>query len=84
MDLLGLFVRHRTAANLLMALMLIAGLVAAFKIRAQYFPDVVINEVSVIVAWSGAGAEDVDDRAARRLDDRGEVFLRHEPAAGAG
>ena len=60
MDLLGLFVRHRTAANLLMALMLIAGLVAAFKIRAQYFPDVVINEVSVIVAWSGAGAEDVD------------------------
>ena len=35
MDLLGLFVRHRTAANLLMALMLIAGLVAAFKIRAQ-------------------------------------------------
>ena len=60
MDLLGLFVRHRTAANLLMALMLIAGLVTAFKIRAQYFPDVVINEVSVSITWSGAGAEDVD------------------------
>jgi multidrug efflux pump subunit AcrB len=60
MDLLGLFVRHRTAANLLMALMLIAGLVTAFKIRAQYFPDVVINEVDVSITWSGAGAEDVD------------------------
>lgn len=43
-----------------MALMLIAGLVTAFKIRAQYFPDVVINEVAVSVIWSGAGAEDVD------------------------
>lgn len=60
MQILGLFVRHRTAANLLMALMLVAGLIAAFNIRAQYFPDVVVNAVSVSVAWDGAGAEDAD------------------------
>ena len=61
MQILGLFVRHRTAANLLMALMLVAGLIAAFNIRAQYFPDVVVNAVSVSVAWDGAGAEDADE-----------------------
>ena len=58
--ILGLFVRHRTLANLLMVAMLAAGLHAATQIRAQYFPDVVQSEVTVSVAWPGAGAEDVD------------------------
>ncbi len=54
------FVRHRTLANLVLILMIVAGLAAASRIRAQYFPDVVISEVSVQIRWDGAGAEDVD------------------------
>lgn len=57
---LSYFTRHRTMANLLLVLMIVAGLAATTRIRAQYFPDVVIAEVSVSVSWSGAGAEDVD------------------------
>lgn len=58
--LIRYFTRHRTVANLLLVMMIVAGLVSASRIRAQYFPDVVIAEVSVQVAWEGAGAEDVD------------------------
>jgi multidrug efflux pump subunit AcrB len=58
--ILSYFVRHRTLANLLMVLMLVAGVVATLNIRAQYFPDVVLSEVDVDVSWPGAGAEDVD------------------------
>lgn len=58
--ILSYFTRHRTLANLLMVLMLVAGVVAALDIRAQYFPDVVLSEVDVSVTWQGAGAEDVD------------------------
>ncbi len=58
--IIAYFVRHRTVANLLLVVMIVIGLVAASRIRAQYFPDVVIAEISVSVAWSGAGAEDVD------------------------
>lgn len=58
--ILALFVHHRTLANLLMVVMLAAGLHAATQIRAQYFPDVIQSEVTVSVAWPGAGAEDVD------------------------
>lgn len=58
--ILSYFVRHRTLANLLMVLMLLAGVIGATNIRAQYFPDVIISEVNVTVAWDGAGAEDVD------------------------
>lgn len=57
---LSYFVRHKTLANLLLVIMLVAGLVAMPKMRAQFFPDVVVDTVSVSVQWEGAGAEDVD------------------------
>ena len=57
---LAYFVRHRTAANLLLVVMLIGGVYAGSNIRAQFFPDVVLEVITVSVAWSGAGAEDVD------------------------
>lgn len=60
MDLIGYFARHRTVANLLLVFMVVAGMTAAVQMRAQYFPDIVVNEVSVSVSWDGAGADDVD------------------------
>ena len=54
------FTRHRTLANRLLAMMLVAGLAAATRLRAQYFPDVVVSDLTVSVAWPGAGPEDVD------------------------
>ncbi|MEP5727842.1 MAG: efflux RND transporter permease subunit [Sulfitobacter sp.] len=57
---LSYFVRHRTAANLLLMVMLVAGLAAVPNMRAQFFPDVIIDNVSVSTTWVGAGADDVD------------------------
>ena len=62
------FTRHRTAANLVLVLMLAAGLAAAPKMRAQFFPDVVVDNVSVTVAWPGAGAADVDSAIVQVLE----------------
>jgi multidrug efflux pump subunit AcrB len=59
MGILGYFTRHRTAANLLLVVMLAAGALAVPNMRAQFFPDTVSEEVTVSVAWDGAGAEDV-------------------------
>ncbi|MGR3495477.1 efflux RND transporter permease subunit [Citreimonas sp.] len=58
--ILGYFVRHRTLANLLLVLLVAAGLFAAPNMRAQFFPDVIVDEIDVSVRWDGAGAEDVD------------------------
>lgn len=57
---LGYFVRHRTAANLLLMLMVVAGVWSAGQIRAQFFPDVVLESATVTVRWAGAGPEDID------------------------
>ncbi|TDL81598.1 efflux RND transporter permease subunit [Palleronia sediminis] len=58
--LLSYFTRHRTAANLLLLLLIVAGLFAAPRMRAQFFPDVVSDEITVSIAWPGAGADAVD------------------------
>jgi multidrug efflux pump subunit AcrB len=54
------FTRHGTLANLLMVVLIVAGIAAATRIRSQFFPDNVVGTVSVNVAWAGAGAEDMD------------------------
>jgi len=58
--ILSHFTRHRTLANLLLVMLIVAGLIAFPRMRAQFFPDVVVDSVSVSVVWQGAGAEDVD------------------------
>jgi len=58
--ILSYFVRHRTVANLLLLLLLVAGFASIPNMRAQFFPDVIIDNVLVTVPWDGAGAEDVD------------------------
>ena len=58
--ILSYFTRHATVANLLLIVMIAAGLVTYPNMRAQFFPDSVVESVTVNVIWDGAGAEDVD------------------------
>ncbi|MFN3954600.1 MAG: efflux RND transporter permease subunit [Pararhodobacter sp.] len=54
------FTRHRTLANLLLVMLVAGGLFSIPRLHAQFFPDIVVDNITVSVAWSGAGAEDVD------------------------
>lgn len=58
--LFSYFTRHHTAANLLLVLLVCAGLYAIPQMRAQFFPDVIVDDITIDIAWDGAGAEDVD------------------------
>ena len=59
-NLVALFTRHATLANIVLVVMLGAGLWAAPQMRAQYFPDSINEELEVSVTWDGAGADDVE------------------------
>jgi len=59
--ILSYFTRHGTAANLLLVLMITFGLAAATQIRAQFFPDTVVDFVTIDVTWEGAGPSEIDD-----------------------
>ncbi len=66
--ILSYFTRHGTAANLLLVVLIVAGLVSMPRMRAQFFPDVVVDNINVVVTWQGAGAEDVDDAIVQVLE----------------
>ncbi|SDI25035.1 efflux RND transporter permease subunit [Salipiger marinus] len=66
--ILSYFARHRTVANLLLVILVAAGLLAVPNMRAQYFPDVIEDEIEVSVSWEGAGAEDVDSGIVQLLE----------------
>jgi multidrug efflux pump subunit AcrB len=55
-----LFLEHRLAANLLIALMVLAGAFALVKLNTQFFPNFELDFVTVEVPWTGASAEDVE------------------------
>jgi len=58
--ILGFFVVHRNAANLLMGMLVVAGLYALSQLNTQFFPRTEIPTISVVIAWPGASAEDVE------------------------
>ncbi|WP_171124352.1 MULTISPECIES: efflux RND transporter permease subunit [unclassified Ruegeria] len=65
---LSYFTQHRTVANLLLLVMLVLGAAAIPNMRAQFFPDVILERVDVNVAWDGAGPEDVDNGIVQLLE----------------
>lgn len=58
--LLSYFARHRTLANLLFVVLILLGLAAVPNMRTQFFPDIVLDSISVTTEWEGAGADDID------------------------
>jgi multidrug efflux pump subunit AcrB len=63
------FAGHPTAANLLLVLLLAAGLFSIPSLKRETFPDYLPGEVSVEVKYRGATAADVEDQVCRRLHD---------------
>ena len=62
------FTRNPVAANLLMILVLIAGLFTLFSIRIEGFPALPISSVTVRTIYPGASAEQVDRGISRRIE----------------
>jgi len=62
------FAGHPVAANLVMALMLFAGVYAVGGLNTQFFPDFDLGRIQVSVVWPGASAEDIEDAVTRPLE----------------
>ena len=58
-DIIGRFANHRVAANLLMLIMILAGVIALTKLNTQFLPSFEPDYITVRVVWPGASAEDV-------------------------
>jgi multidrug efflux pump subunit AcrB len=62
-------VHNHVAANLLMMILIVGGLVMAFSIKQEVFPEISLDLVQVSVAYPGAGPEEVEDGIILRIED---------------
>jgi len=67
---IGFFVHHKVAANLVMLVMLLAGALGIARMNIQFFPTFALDVVSVRVVWSGASAEDIEQGITNPLEQR--------------
>ena len=67
-NLIAIFCNHPVAANLLMAMMLMAGFWGIKQLNTQFFPTFNIEYVTVQTVWSGASAGDVEELITTSLE----------------
>ena len=67
--LIGYFANNPVAANLMMALMLIGGLLAGLNLTAQIFPTVDPGQIRVSVSYPGATPSEVEEGITRRVEE---------------
>lgn len=67
--LIGWMARNTVAANLLMAVLLIGGLVSLFGMKQEVFPEFDPESVTVSVSYPGASPEDVEQGVLLAIED---------------
>ncbi len=67
--LLGWFATNHVAANLLMFLVITAGLLAIFSARMEVFPELSLDRINVIVPYRGASPADVEEGVCLRVEE---------------
>ena len=67
--LIAWWARNTVAANLLMFLILIAGLLTFFQLEREEFPNATTSSVEVSVSWPGAGPQEVVEQVVLRLEE---------------
>jgi multidrug efflux pump subunit AcrB len=63
------FVDNPVAANLLMAVLLVGGLISLSNLRQEEFPEVELEVVTVSVAYLGATPEEVEEGVCIRIEE---------------
>jgi len=63
------FARNTVAANLLMILILVAGVMSVFSVRKQMFPEIELNIISIQVPFPGAAPQEVEQGVIMLIED---------------
>ena len=71
---LAWFARNSVAANLLMAIILVAGVASVFTIKKQAFPEIQLEQVNIRVPYLGAAPQEVESGVIDKIESRmGEI-----------
>ncbi len=63
------FAGNRVAANVLMALIVAGGLITAFTVKVEFFPEFSLDLILVTVEYPGAAPEEVEEAVCARIEE---------------
>ncbi len=67
--MIAYFAKHPTAANLLMVIFILLGILGVSTIRREVFPDFAPTYINVQVVYRGASAEEVEETICQRIEE---------------
>lgn len=67
--ILGWFASNHVAANLLMLIIIVAGLLSVFSAKLEVFPELSLDMLTVTVPYLGASPEDVEEGVCLRVEE---------------
>ncbi len=68
-QLIASFAGNRVLANLLMVIILLAGVAAAMIMTREEFPSMTLDTVTVDLSWDGASPEDAEEGIALKIEE---------------
>ncbi len=60
---------NHVAANLLMLVLIVGGVIMGFSIKQEVFPDITLDRIQVSVAYPGAGPEEVEEGVIFKIEE---------------
>ena len=67
--MIGYFVRHPTAANLVMLIIILLGALGVYSLTREVFPEFTSDFINVRVVYKGASAEEVEETICRPIEE---------------
>ncbi len=67
--LIAYFAGNPVAANLLMILLIVGGVLSGLQLIVQYYPDIEARQVAVSVLYPGASPQEVEEDINRRIEE---------------
>lgn len=67
--LIGWFARNHVAANLLMMILMLAGLFSVITIKKQVFPEIKLEQVTIRVPYLGAAPQEVESGVIDKIEE---------------
>ncbi len=69
-NIISKILKHRTAANLFLMLMIILGLYSGKVLNTQFFPNYSIDYISINMEWPGASPEDIEESIIKPIENK--------------
>ncbi len=69
-NLISKILKHKTAANLFLMLMIILGIYSSKVLNTQFFPNYSIDYISINVEWPGASPTDIEESIIKPIENK--------------